>query len=98
MLPKIVERPLLRHGAEAMATQILHSDTGGDAIEAGEPMIELDPRYTGRQRLECILHEALHLACPFMPEETVLKTGRYLAMVTWHMGYREHDEEDDART
>jgi hypothetical protein len=85
----------MRHSAEGLAHQLLHSDAGQQLDTVKEPLLEIDPRYTGRRRLENILHEALHLACPFMPEETVLKTGRYLAMIVWHMGYREENNEHD---
>lgn len=90
-LPKIVERPLRRHGADGMATQLLHTEPGERAPT--EPILEIDSGLSGRVRLETILHEALHLALPSLPEAAVLKTGRYLAMIAWHMGYREKDED-----
>lgn len=92
-LPKIVERPLLRHGADGMATQLLYTEPGEKPPE--EPILEVDSRLQGRVRLETVLHEALHLALPSLPEATVLKTGRYLAMVAWHMGYKRDDERSD---
>jgi hypothetical protein len=55
-------------------------------------MLEIDSRLNGRLRLETILHEALHLACPWMPEKVVLQTGRYLAMIVWHLDYRDDRE------
>lgn len=88
-LPRIVERPLLRHGADGMATQLLHSDASGDLYEVTEPIIELDTRLKGRARLETVIHEALHLACPWMFEQVVTQVARYLAMVVWHLGYRD---------
>jgi hypothetical protein len=87
-LPKIVERPLLRHGAEGMASQLLHSEASGEPSLVNEPLLEIDSRLKGRLRLETIIHEALHLACPWMPELVVLQTGRYLAMIVWHLEYR----------
>lgn len=90
-LPKIIERPLLRHGADGMATQILHSDASGDEAVL-EPLLEVDSRLLGRARLETIIHEGLHLACPWMPEKVVLQTGRYLAMIVWHLNYRDDRE------
>jgi hypothetical protein len=96
-LPKITIRPLMQHRADGMAHQLLHCDTGLTQEDAGPPLLELDSNLTGRRRLETILHEALHLACPFMPEHTVLKTARYQAMIAWHMGYdlQVHKETDD---
>jgi hypothetical protein len=90
-LPKIVERPLHRHGADGMATQLLHTEPGEKPPE--EPILEIDSGLTGRVRLETILHEALHLALPSLPENGVLKVARYLAMISWHMGYRERDDD-----
>jgi hypothetical protein len=92
-LPKIIERPLRRHGADGLATHLLYTEPGEKAPD--EPVIEIDTGLEGRVRLETILHEALHLALPALPEEAVLKVGRYLAMVTWHMGYRRDDERTD---
>jgi hypothetical protein len=56
-------------------------------------LLEIDSGLRGRVKLETILHEALHLALPALPEAAVLKVGRYLAMVTWHMGYRDGKDE-----
>lgn len=93
MLPKIIERPLHRHGADGLATHLMFTEPGEPAPE--EPVIEIDSGLQGRVRLETILHEALHLALPSLPEAAVLKTGRYLAMVAWKMGYRIEDERED---
>lgn len=90
-LPKIVERPLMRWGADGMATQLLHTCPNDEPPK--EPMIEIDSRLEGRQRLETIIHEALHLACPWMMEEAVLKVARYIAMIVWHLEYRREVEE-----
>jgi hypothetical protein len=64
-------------------------------VAPSEPIIEIDSGLQGRVRLETVLHEALHLALPSLPEEAVLKTGRYLSMIAWHMGYRRDDERSD---
>lgn len=90
-LPLIVERPLRRHGADGLATHLLYTEPGEKAPE--RPVLEIDSGLTGREKLETVLHEALHLSLPALPEAAVLKVGRYLAMVAWHMGYRE--KEDD---
>lgn len=91
-LPKIVERPLRRHGADGLATHLMYTEPGEKPPE--EPLLEIDSGLHGRVRLETILHEALHLALPSLPEDAVLKTGRYLAMIAWHMGYREREDDD----
>ena len=91
-MPRIIRRPLGRERAYGFAAQALHGDAGGDKPMpewTGEPTIWLDPTYDGtRKGLEVAIHEALHLACPFMFEAVVTKTARYLAMVLWRLGYR----------
>ena len=89
-LPFIVERKLLRHGADGMATQLLHNHPHEQPPY--QPILEIDDRLVGRVRLETIIHEALHLACPWMPEPVVLKVGRYIAMIVWHLEYRREHE------
>jgi len=91
-LPKIVERPLMRHGADGQATQLLHTEPAEKPPT--EPILEIDTRLRGRVRLETIIHEALHLACPWMMEPVVLKVARYVAMIVWHLEYRDKDSED----
>jgi hypothetical protein len=93
-MPKIIRRPLGREQAHGMAAQLLHSEAGGDPRGylpdwGGEPTLWLDPSLDGtRAGLETAIHEALHLACPFMFEKVVTQVARYLAMVVWRLGYR----------
>jgi len=95
-MPRIIERPLGRERAYGFAAQQLHGDAGGDAPIPewqGEPTIWLDPSYDGTRRgMETALHEALHLACPFLYEAVVTKVARYLAMVLWRLGYRRMED------
>lgn len=91
-LPLIVERPLMRHAADGMATQLLHTEPA--ETPPAQPMLEIDSRLQGRARLETIIHEALHLACPWMMEKVVLKVARYIAMIVWHLEYRRDVERD----
>lgn len=87
-LPNIVQRPLGKEQAYGFAAQLLHGDAGEPPFE-GPPTIWLDPSYDGTRRgLEVALHEALHLACPWMYEQVVTQTARYQAMLLWHLGYR----------
>ena len=39
-LPLIIERPLLRHGADGMASQLLHADPG--EVPPDRPLLEID--------------------------------------------------------
>lgn len=89
-LPKIVERPLMRHSADGLATHVYYTEP--NETPPDEPMIEIDSRLTGRVRLETILHEALHLALPWLMEPVVLKVARYLAMIVWHLEYRSKND------
>jgi hypothetical protein len=91
-LPRIVERPLMRHAADGMATQLLHTEP--NEAPPREPILEIDSRLHGRERLETIIHEALHLACPWMMEGVVLKVARYITMIVWHLDYRREEERE----
>lgn len=90
-LPLIVERPLMRHSADGLASQLLHTEP--NETPPDQPILEIDTRLSGRVRLETIIHEALHLACPWMTETVVLKVARYVAMIVWHLEYRRLDED-----
>ena len=96
-MPRIIERLLGRSQSYGFAAQRLHGEAGGDAPDPewdGTPTIWLDPTYDGTRRgLETALHEALHLACPWMYEQVVKQTARYLAMVLWRIGYRKPEHE-----
>lgn len=92
-LPMIVERPLMRHSADGLAWQYLHTGPAEDPPD--RPLLEIDSRLKGRARLETIIHEALHLACPWMFEYAVTKIARYIAMIVWHLEYRRKHEEAD---
>ncbi len=83
----------MRHVADGLATQLLHTDP--NETPPKEPMIEIDSRLEGRARLETIIHEALHLACPWMMEHVVLKVARYIAMIVWHLEYRRDEDKND---
>lgn len=91
-LPQIVFRPLMRHRADGMASQLLHATAGDTTFTP--PTLEVDSALNGRVKLETILHEALHLAAPFLQEETVLKIARYQAMIVWHLQYRDPDNQE----
>lgn len=88
-LPKIVYRPLLKYNAAGMATQLLHTEHNEGTRQPTEALLEIDSRLTGRAKLETEIHEAFHLAAPWAPEIVVLQTSRYIAMVIWHLGYRQ---------
>ena len=43
---------------------------------------------TGRRRLECELHEAIHQAFYDLDEKVVLEVGQDFAKILWKLGYR----------
>lgn len=45
----------------------------------------------GVERLETIIHEALHAACPWMREWLVLSFSKDMARLLWRLGYRNGD-------
>jgi hypothetical protein len=58
--------------------------------EADKPTGEvvIDPRQSPSELLDTAVHEALHVACPFMSEAKVAKTATIIADTLWRMGYR----------
>ena len=42
--------------------------------------------------LETIIHEALHLAVPALPERVVGYASRYIAKILWHLQYRADED------
>jgi hypothetical protein len=87
-LPKIIIRKLGKHKAWGLASHPQFQEVR----PLTEPMLEVDTTTKGRQRLEIFIHEALHLAIPALPESVVLYTGKYLAKILWHAGYRADEE------
>lgn len=92
-LPKIIFRKLLRHGADGMASHQLYSEVQ----PVPHPILEVDVRMMGRHRLETIIHEAMHLAVPAMPEHVVLYAAKYIARIVWSTGYRADEEAQDRK-
>lgn len=82
-IPKIVFRPLGKHGADGLAWT--------------DQTLEVDCRLENCARLETIVHEAMHMALPWLPEKFILRASRYIAKVVWHMNYRADEGEQDAR-
>ena len=42
----------------------------------------------GHEHLATIVHETIHIAAPFLTEETVLELEKRIAAQLWGMGYR----------
>ena len=41
-----------------------------------------------REELDCIIHEAIHAACPWMHEDNVNETALSVAGLLWRLGWR----------
>jgi len=92
-MPKIVFRKLMRHGADGMANHQLYSET----VPVPHPTLEVDVRMLGRHRLETLIHEAMHLAVPAMPEHVVMYAAKFIAKIVWSTGYRADEEAQDIK-
>lgn len=90
-LPRIIVRPLGKHGADGLAQHRLFSDN--KTVEH-DPTIFVDVGARGRRRLYLTIHEAMHLACPWMVESAVIAASGYIARVLWHLGLRFEDERE----
>lgn len=75
--PTITERKLGRHGAQGLCWN--------------DGNIEIDPRLTGKLRLEVVCHEIIHHIAPDWTEAQVLHAGRIMGHALWKQGYRKTD-------
>ena len=61
----------------------------GLAIEEdGKQTIVVDPRQPEKERLNTLIHEAIHLADFDIPESKVIRLANKAADVVWQQGYR----------
>ena len=56
------------------------------------PLIEIDPRLKGKDRLTILTHEAVHIAFPALSEQKVIKAAKLIASVLWADDYRRIDQ------
>jgi len=75
---KTVEKKLGRQRALGLA----------DTDEAGEDIIVVDPRQPSKERLDTLIHEALHHIRPDWSEEYVARTSRRISQVIWKDRWR----------
>lgn len=65
----------------------------GLAIEEdGKQTILVDPRQPEKERLNTLIHEAIHLADFDIPEAKVIRLANKAAEVVWQEGYRRPPE------
>ena len=61
----------------------------GLAIEEdGKQTIVVDPRQPEKEKLNTLIHEAIHLADFDIPEAKVIRLANKAAEVVWKQGYR----------
>lgn len=58
----------------------------------GTQVIEVDPRQTSRERMDTVIHEALHYALPRMNEQEVIRVAHIIAGALWRDRYRRLQE------
>ena len=80
----VKERKLGRERAVGLA----YSDYYGP----DKGLIEIDPRQKGKDNLDTLIHEALHLIYPDLSEATVVKHAGRLTRMLWRAGYRRVDQ------
>lgn len=56
------------------------------------PLIEIDHRLKGKDRLTILTHEAIHIAFPTLGETAVIKKAKLIASVLWADNYRRVDQ------
>lgn len=74
---KVVDLKLGRHRCIGLAVE-----------EDGKQAIFVDPRQPERERLNTLIHEAIHLADFDLPEAKVIRLANKAADVVWDQGYR----------
>ena len=60
--------------------------------DSENPLIEIDPRLTGLERMTIVTHEAVHVAMPGASEKHVIRVAKIVASVLWADRYRRVDQ------
>lgn len=50
--------------------------------------IYIDPRQNPSEMLDTLIHEMLHVACPYMSEKNVARASEIISTAVWKKGYR----------
>lgn len=75
---KLTEKKLGREQALGMA----------DIDEEGKELVIVDPRQPSKERLDTIIHEALHHICPGWTEKKVIRESKKIRGILWRDGWR----------
>lgn len=83
-LKKIKETPIVyRKLGRELAAGIAHWND-----HSGETTIEIDSRLTGKELLDTLIHEILHLQNPSWSEKKINKHSREITEIIWSQGFR----------
>jgi hypothetical protein len=80
-----------------MKIKIIHKKLGREqahGIADSDGTIYIDPRLSGRKRLEIYIHEILHVLNPEDSEEKIVRKSVALTKILWKEGYRRVDNHD----
>lgn len=83
-------KKVIRYG-DGLSVRILtkkleSNDTG--RFNATDQVIELSEDISGELWLDTLLHECIHLLCPYLAEDEVRRIGTDLARISWECGVR----------
>lgn len=82
-------RPRKRKPVKVVVAKLGRQRCIGLAIEEdGKQTIVVDPRQPEKERLNTLIHEAIHLADFDIPEAKVIRLANKAADVVWQQGYR----------
>jgi rhodanese-related sulfurtransferase len=82
-------RPRKRKAVKVVVAKLGRQRCIGLAIEEdGKQTIVVDPRQPEKERLNTLIHEAIHLADFDIPEAKVIRLANKAADVVWRQGYR----------
>jgi len=63
-------------------------------VKHDKQIVAISTGVEGCDRLETVIHEALHAAFPWMREWIILAAAEEIARLLWRLGYRNIDELD----
>ena len=55
--------------------------------------IKISPKITGVEKLDCIIHEALHACMPDLSDDAVNESATCMAKLLWKLGYNQKGED-----
>lgn len=83
-LPKIIYEKKIIHDSKKV----------WGLADSDKNTIQLDLSLKGKKHLEILLHEMIHMICPFFTEEKVEEDSIYYANILWKENYRRVEVEN----